>query len=96
MKTLIVVVLSAMALLSVFSLHKAGAEEYTEARSLVQERCSTCHNLGRVERRIGEFDAEAWNDYVVRMQNLGARVSDSERETIVGFLASLESAGDLK
>ena len=61
----------------------------------MQDRCTVCHNLQRVRQKIGEYDAGAWNYYVTRMQENGARVTDSEKASIVEFLVLLESGGDL-
>ncbi len=84
---------SAFFLLSALSL--VEAEQHGEARVLVQERCTACHNLNRVKRKIGNYDSRAWDEYVVRMQKKGARVNDSERDIIVEFLSALESGKDL-
>ena len=65
------------------------------ARDLVQKQCASCHNLDRVKRNIGKVDALAWDDYVKRMQQNGARVTDPERVVIVEFLSSLKSGKDL-
>jgi mono/diheme cytochrome c family protein len=74
---------------------RVNAGDYTEALALVQERCASCHNLTRVRQNVGKNDAQAWDDYVARMQRKGAKVTDSERADIVRFLSSLESGGDL-
>ena len=84
---------AAFMVVSVFSTVDAG--EYAEGRTLVQASCTSCHNLKRVQSKIGKRDAGAWNDYVIRMQGKGAKVTDSEREIIVKFLSSLESGKDL-
>jgi len=73
----------------------AASEPYGEGRALLQERCTSCHNLNRVKRKIGEYSVGQWDEYVTRMQQKGARVTDSEKETIVKFLFSLESGKDL-
>lgn len=73
----------------------AVAEQYGEGRALLQERCTSCHNLNRVKRKIGEYNAGEWDEYVTRMQKKGARVTDSEKEIIVKFLSTLESGKDL-
>lgn len=94
-KTFSAVVLLVAAFMVVSVCSTAGAYEYPEARALVQESCTACHNLKRVQRNIGKRDARAWDEYVARMQKKGAKVTDSEREIIVSFLSSLESGKDL-
>lgn len=86
-------IVSAVFLVSI--LPDAGAEQYGEGRALLQERCTTCHNLNRVQRKIGKYSTEAWDEYVVRMQKKGARVTDSEKDVIVKFLSNLQSGEDL-
>lgn len=73
----------------------AKAQGGSEARALVQNRCTVCHNLTRVREHIGRNDRKAWDDYVSRMQKNGARVTDAEKQVIVDFLASLKSGKDL-
>ncbi|HDR15013.1 MAG TPA: hypothetical protein ENN79_05940 [Desulfobacteraceae bacterium] len=90
---LVLVVVLVFLLVSILS--NAGAEQYGEGRALLQERCTSCHNLNRVQRKIGEYNAEAWDEYVARMQKKGARVTDSEKDVIVKFLSALESGKDL-
>ncbi|ROQ92077.1 hypothetical protein [Desulfosoma caldarium] len=73
----------------------AKAQGNSEARSLVQNRCTVCHNLTRVRNYIGKNDQKAWYDYVSRMQKNGARVTDTEKQIIVDYLTSLKSGKDL-
>lgn len=73
----------------------AKGEGSPEARVLVQNRCTVCHNLTRVREHIGKNDRKAWDDYVTRMQKNGARVTDAEKQAIVDYLASLRSGKDL-
>jgi cytochrome c2 len=94
-KTLFSAVAVAAVLALVSFSGKTGAEEHADARALVQERCTSCHNLNRVRGKIGRQDSRAWDEYVARMQKRGARVTDPERGVIVEFLSSLESGRDL-
>ncbi|MEJ5365911.1 MAG: hypothetical protein WHS86_12465 [Desulfosoma sp.] len=71
------------------------AQGNQEARSLVQNRCTVCHNLARVKAHIGKNDRKAWDEYVSRMQKNGAQVTDAEKQAIVDYLASLKSGKDL-
>ena len=77
------------------ALASAGAQGPPEGQSLVQNRCTVCHNLTRVRYHIGKNDRKAWHDYVSRMQKNGARVTDAEKQVIVDYLASLKSGKDL-
>lgn len=85
----------AMVCLLVSAFGTLQAQGDAVARGLVQERCASCHNLGRVKRNVGRIDAKAWDDTVARMQRNGARLTDEERAAIVEFLASLKSGQEL-
>ncbi len=70
-----------------------GGEEPTQVPSapqvateaeLLQERCTSCHGLGRVE---GETHTEAeWDATVERMRGYGAELTDEEAQTLVEYL----------
>lgn len=66
-----------------------------EAKALVQNRCTVCHNLTRVRDHIGKNDRNAWDTYVTRMQKNGAQITAPEKQAIVDYLSSLKSGKDL-
>lgn len=52
---------------------------------LLQERCTDCHGLGRVTG--AQKTRDGWEDTVTRMVNLGARLNDEEKTTLIDYLA---------
>jgi len=56
-----------------------------DGQSLLQERCTVCHDLGRVER--SEKTEEEWKTTVERMVGKGAQVNQAEQELVIKYLA---------
>jgi cytochrome c5 len=56
-----------------------------EGEVLLEERCTACHTLDRVER--AQKTQEEWVTTVERMIGLGAQLSESEKTTLVDYLA---------
>ena len=54
-------------------------------KSLVETRCTGCHELSNVTRSA--YTRAEWLDNVHKMRNVGARLSDAEMETVVDYLA---------
>lgn len=52
---------------------------------LVKERCSTCHDLGRVETE--KLSREGWQDVVNRMVLSGASLNSEEETQVIDYLA---------
>jgi len=52
---------------------------------LLEERCTACHDLGRVER--AKKTEEEWKASVERMVGKGAQLSQAEQELVIGYLA---------
>lgn len=66
----------------------AVSSEPIDGGHLVQERCTQCHDLMRVERRIGQ-DRAWWERTVDRM--VGRRsglLNDEERTAVLDYLAN--------
>ncbi len=55
-----------------------------EGKSLLQERCTRCHDLGRVER--ARKTEEEWKATVERMVGKGAQLSQTEQELVIQYL----------
>ena len=56
-----------------------------DGKSLVEERCTGCHDLGRVERaKMGE---EEWKATVERMVSKGTQLNEAEQEVVIQYLA---------
>ncbi len=57
-----------------------------DGATLVQERCSVCHPLTRVE--AARHTAADWKIIVEMMVSRGARLSTSEQATVIDYLAA--------
>ena len=53
-------------------------------KSLVEERCTKCHDLGRVER--AKKAEEEWKATVERMVGKGAQLNQAEQELVIQYL----------
>ena len=58
----------------------------SKGKALVSERCTACHNLGRVEK--ARKTAEEWKSTVERMKSKGAKLDESETEAVIEYLAA--------
>jgi len=56
-----------------------------DGQALVQERCTECHNLGRVER--ARKTEAGWKANVERMVKMGAQLSQKEQTAVIQYLA---------
>ncbi|MBC7228524.1 MAG: hypothetical protein H5T61_15040 [Thermoflexales bacterium] len=56
-----------------------------DGATLLQERCTACHTLDRVES--ARKTAEEWERTVVRMIGRGAKLTEAERAVLVEYLA---------
>jgi cytochrome c5 len=56
-----------------------------DGRSLLEERCTVCHDLGRVER--SKKTEEEWKATVERMVGKGAQLDEAEQELLIKYLA---------
>ena len=56
-----------------------------DGKSLVQERCTKCHDLGPVER--AKKAEEEWKATVERMVGKGAKLSQTEQALVIQYLA---------
>jgi mono/diheme cytochrome c family protein len=57
-----------------------------EGRALLEERCTVCHTLDRVER--SQKSREEWVSTVARMVENGAQLTDAERAVLIDYLAA--------
>lgn len=55
-----------------------------EGRVLLEERCTACHGLDRVEQ--AQKSREEWVTTVDRMVGYGAELSEAEKEVLVDYL----------
>lgn len=56
-----------------------------DGATLLQERCTVCHTLDRVES--ARKTAEEWERTVARMIGRGAKLTEAERAVLVAYLA---------
>ena len=56
-----------------------------DGKSLLEERCTRCHDLGRVER--ARKTEEEWKATVERMVGKGAQLNEAEQELVIRYLA---------
>jgi virginiamycin B lyase len=54
-------------------------------KALVETRCAACHELSNVTRSA--YTRAEWLDNLHKMRNVGARLSDTEMETVLDYLA---------
>jgi hypothetical protein len=55
-----------------------------DGKSLLEERCTVCHDLGRVER--AKKTEEEWKTAVERMVGKGAQLNEVEQELVIKYL----------
>jgi cytochrome c5 len=57
-----------------------------EGWALLEERCTVCHTLDRVER--SQKSREEWESTVARMVGRGAQLTDDERAVLIDYLTA--------
>jgi len=57
-----------------------------EAQVLLEERCTVCHTLDRVQS--SQKSREEWESTVTRMVEYGAQLTDEERAVLLDYLAA--------
>jgi len=62
-----------------------AAPAVLEGKTLVEERCTKCHDLGRVER--ASKTEEEWKAIAERMVGKGAQLSQEEQALVIQYLA---------
>jgi hypothetical protein len=60
-----------------------------DGKSLMQERCSVCHTLARIENAHKTRDE--WATTVDRMISMGAQLNSQERTILLDYLAATYS-----
>ncbi len=64
----------------------SSALSSSQGAALVQERCTACHDISRVEG--SRFSASEWKTVVDQMIARGAQLSPDEETVVVSWLAS--------
>ncbi len=67
---------------SSFSSQAAGKCDY-----ILNTKCTTCHNLGRICRKLGEKNKAKWATTIKRMVHHGAPLSKNEVKKLATCLA---------
>ena len=62
----------------------SGDDVALDGKSLLEDRCSECHALSRVEKAAKTRDE--WNTTISRMVSLGAELNSEEREILLDYL----------
>ena len=62
----------------------SSAAESLDGKSLMQERCSSCHTTGRITSKSDSL--EGWTTTVDRMIGKGAQLETEEREILIQYL----------
>ena len=57
-----------------------------DGKALLEERCTVCHDLGRVEAK--KATADEWKSTIDRMIKNGAKLSAEEQTVLVQYLAA--------
>ena len=58
------------------------------AGKLAAERCSSCHDTGRICEKLGNRSLDVWQQTVDRMRGNGAQLSDDEAVAVAEYLAA--------
>lgn len=85
MRTMLVVFVMVLGLSIAYGTRPAMTTEYEYGRALVAERCTTCHNIDRIERRFGQGLA-FWESTVDRMLGKRNMLNDAERRLVLDYL----------
>lgn len=61
------------------------SETTLDGKTLLEERCTVCHTLDRIER--ASMSAAGWGKNVREMVGKGAELSASEQEVLIQYLS---------
>ena len=62
----------------------SGDDVALDGNSLLEDRCTECHTLSRIEN--AEKTRDEWTRSVDRMVSLGAELNSEEREILLDYL----------
>lgn len=63
----------------------AAAGMFSDGASLLEGRCAVCHPSSKV--KVLKRSPQQWNAIVTRMVGKGTKLSESEKKTLVDYLA---------
>jgi hypothetical protein len=84
--TLLAVIIFATACSAAAPSNTPAPTTILDGATLVQERCSVCHPLARIERT--RYSAADWQTIVGLMVSRGAQLSPQEEAKVVSYLAT--------
>ncbi len=87
MRTMLIVSVAVSGLFIVYGTQPAMTTEPLYGKGLVAERCVTCHNIDRIERRFGQ-DRAFWESTVDRMLGKRNMLNDAERRYVLDYLTA--------
>jgi hypothetical protein len=79
-----VVLLVLVLVLAACAGEKQPVAEDLDGKALVEERCTVCHDLQRVES--ASKSREGWQSNVERMIDTGAQLNDAEKDAVIEYL----------
>ena len=62
----------------------SGRAAMDDGKALVEERCSVCHDLNRVES--AKKTGDEWKSNVERMVGKGAKLTEAEQTVVIDYL----------
>ncbi len=84
--TLLVIIVFTSACSSGSSNTTPSSTSALDGATLVQQRCSVCHPIGRIES--SNHTAAQWNTIVNTMISRGAQLTPEEKTVVVNYLAA--------
>ena len=82
---ILLLVLFVGAFLAACGASQTPAATTLDGQTLLQERCTVCHNLNRVTS--AQKTAAQWTTTVERMVGKGAQLDTQEQQTLIDYLA---------
>jgi len=82
---ILLLVLLVGAFLAACGASQTPAATTPDGQTLLQERCTVCHNLNRVTS--AHKTADQWTTTVERMVGKGAQLNAQEQQTLIDYLA---------
>jgi hypothetical protein len=67
----------------------SGGSGSSDGKSLLQDRCTACHTLSRVEK--AEKTRDEWGRTVDRMIAMGAELNSDEKDVLLDYLEATYS-----
>lgn len=85
-KILLITIMAVIFLITACSSTSTTSTNTLDGSTLLQERCTVCHNLSRVER--AKHTPEEWQTTVNRMIGKGAKLTSDEKTLLIEYLST--------